>query len=546
MFMKLVKLLCATCLVIFLGHVSYGQDSAIRNSQDTLNKKLNRIDSGSNQLLQLTIDFNNIISKRDVLKDDINRLNNLQSRTQGQIDQLETKKNDLKKLNIELQNKIDTLRLLKDTLEKQTSTLRSGVENLAKEKDNLKKDTANLKKDSTNLAKAKLEVNKEIISLQSQLAKDEDSLEVIAKITKRDSIWVHRLNSGDSVRAHIKKVNISVREGLMTEIIVKTDFGTFRNKRAIVDVLHIEDRGDDHLIYVSQKFRSYRKDLFVFLDDAIEYDPVRSFLDLPYQDFDALLTPVDSVYEVKESTSVNTYFEIAGYTDIKGISGEPNGIAQFTADAKFITNTHNFPNTSLLYTHFISFVGGLSKFDNDFRGTPIYKAMDSVSRKDLLQRSTYRVGAKVNLLRAFTPPSPVYLFSDLQLNAGFNFVGSKVFDTVRKAGVVLDSVYRTVTQNQIYIEPKLTFDRHKNFSMTLSLPISFISVKESSGIKNFATEIWATPSINLMYFGKRNSKSRLFFRYNHWINLKDKTQAFSQMQLGYALNLTDTWGGKDK
>lgn len=516
-------------LILALSNSLNAQDSTSQ-FKDTLLSKVIQIDRTSAMIDSTTAVLQRLDAKRKSLARNIRDLEGRRQNVGTQVTQLNDVEDSLK-------NSIAEYVKYKDSLEKLAAGLKKGVEELNKEKGSLKKDTATL-------AKAKLDVQKTIESLESQLAKSEDSLEVIAKIFKRDSIWVRGINGRDSTRVKIRQVNISIREGIMTEIIVKTDFGTFRNKTATIDILHIDERGSDVLGYVSQAYRHKRKGIFVYLDDAIEYEPVRSFLDLPYQDFDALLTSTDSVYLVKESTSVNTYFEIAGYTDIKGISGEPNGIAQFTADAKFITNTRNLRNTSILPAHFVSFVGGLSKFDNDFRGTPVYKANDSVSRKDLLQRSTYRVGAKVNLLRAFTPPNPTYLFSDFQLNAGFNFIGSKVFDTVRKGGVALDSVFRTVTQNQFYVEPKLTFDRHRNFSMTLSLPISWISLKESSGIKNFTTETWIIPSISLMYFGKRNSKSRLFFRYNHWINLQDKSQAFSQLQLGYAINLTETWGNK--
>jgi hypothetical protein len=47
-----------------------------------------------------------------------------------------------------------------------------------------------------------------------------------------------------------------------------------------------------------------------------------------------------------------------------------------------------------------------------------------------------------------------------------------------------------------------------------------------------------------MYYSKRDSKSKIFFRYNHFINLKDKKQAFTQMQLGFAASLTNVMQGK--
>jgi hypothetical protein len=169
---------------------------------------------------------------------------------------------------------------------------------------------------------------------------------------------------------------------------------------------------------------------------------------------------------------------------------------------------------------------------------------DSVNRKDLLQRSTYYLGVKFNILRGFTSPRPRHLFNDLQFNVGYNFLGSKIFDTVLKGSTVIDTVFRNVTQNQIFLEPIAIINRHRNFSLSLSVPLYFVSVKKSALIKNDGWQAWLRPSINLMYFGKRDPASKVFFRYNHHINLRDPKYAFSQMQLGFAINLTEALGDK--
>jgi hypothetical protein len=230
---------------------------------------------------------------------------------------------------------------------------------------------------------------------------------------------------------------------------------------------------------------------------------------------------------------------VAAFTDIKGISGEPNGVAQFTADAKFMFNTRAIPGTSIVYANYISFQGGLSKFDSEFKGTEL-KGDNSLNRRDLLQRSNYKVGVKLNLFKGYLPPNPVLLYNTFELNVGYNVVGSQIFKTGFKdlAKTVADTTFRTVTQNQWYTEPTVTFSRRKNFSMCLALPCYINNVKKSSAIQNDGSEYWTVTSISLMYFGKRDVGSKIFFRYNHYINIKDKTQAFSQMQLGYSLNLT--------
>ncbi|MBO9200556.1 MULTISPECIES: coiled-coil domain-containing protein [Niastella] len=394
-----------------------------------------------------------------------------------------------------------------------------------------------------------------IMERQALISKQLDSLEVVATMSMRSMAKIY--NKGqlkDSAR--IREVNMTVKEGVILEIIVKTEKGTFRNKNNIIDLVHIGDEFVDEnkdenrrgiLHQENQKYDPQANLKYIFLDDVIDYNVIRSYNDVVYGDFDITLLPTktDSVYLLRESTSLNTYFNVAVFTDIKGLSGDANGLAQFTADAKFITRTKSVRGTALVPFHYISFQGGLSKFDNDFKGTALYNN-DSVSRKELLQRATYSLGLKVNLIRGFSSPKPNHLFSSIQLNAGYNFMGSKVYDTVQKGVQVIDTVLRNVSQNQIYIEPLVTIERHRNFAITLSLPVSFVSVKHSSFISNREWEPWIRPSINLMYFGKRQPNNKIFFRYNHHINLKHPTEAFTQMQLGISSNLTEVWDRNKK
>jgi hypothetical protein len=284
---------------------------------------------------------------------------------------------------------------------------------------------------------------------------------------------------------------------------------------------------------------------FIFPGDVISYDPIRSFGDIPYSEFDIALVN-DSLkekdsYIVKEDNSINSYFELSAFTDVSGISGNANGIAQIAGSAKFITSTRNFcEGKNLMGLQFISFNGGLSKFDSEFKGTFVNQK-DSVSRKDLFQRAQYTVGAKANIIRFVRSPYPRLLFNDLQINAGFNFMGSKIADTLVK---FTDTTYRTVTQNQLYIEPIISLSRQKNFNMSLSIPVFYQNVKASSFISNSGWEWWVCPSVNLMYYSKRDSNSKLFFRYNHFISLNDKKQGFNQMQLGYSTSLSNVMQGK--
>jgi hypothetical protein len=469
------------------------------------------------------------------------------------------------------------------------NTLLDEIENAKKELDKIKNDVKGAddtfkqkKNEADSLTKSNNEIEKKLKEAQMEILKKEDSLEIIAKICIKNSAplismkgslnkkekgeienYFQSLNKKDynkmadniefqddkgnvvaeAAKTVITHVRIEVNEGLINDLIVYTDKGIFRNKKATIDLVHVnEERLGDTLWMEGKDSKQY-----MLLGNVISYTPMKSYSDLPYTQFKIVLFPGTdkSCYELKESTSINAYFDVSVFTDIKGIGGEANGIAQINGNAKFIRRTKNVPNTAGIFFNFVSFVGGLAKFDNAFKGTFI-DSVKNVKRTDLLQRATYFVGVKHNIFHAVRSPYPKRSYSDFQLNAGYNFTGSKIFsvyykDTAARKG--LDTVYRNVTQNHFYVEPMVTFSRNGNFSMTVALPISFVNVKKSADILNDASETWITPSVSMMYFSKRNSKNKLFFRYNHWINIKKPENAFLQLQLGYSASISDLLGG---
>jgi hypothetical protein len=518
-------------------------------STDSIDNKLNVLANSSAKVATINSSLSILDSASSKLKKEIDDLQKKRGKTRSEMNILRKNIKELEKKQDSMLIKQNELKEETEKLKQSATFLKAQIDTLIKARDTLKVATAKLDTTKKKLAQETLDISKEIEKKQEIISKQRDSMETIATLTMHNSIdiWRDIPKKKDSIimKAKINRVHVNVKEGIITEIIVVTDSGTFRNKSSVIDLLHFGERGGDWLYMEKQVYKRGADYMYVYLDDVLLYAPIKSYLDIPYAEFDIDLKPgPDSIYLLRTSTSLNTYFNIAAFTDLKGISGEPNGLAQFTAEAKFITRTKNYKNTSIVPINYVAFRGGLSKFDNDFKGTQLYND-DSVSRKDLLQRAIYSVGVKVNILRAFPSTYPKHLINDMQLNIGYNFLGAKVFDTVFKdqAHTVIDTNYKNVTQNQFYIEPQMTFNRHKNFSMTIGLPFYLNSVKKSANISNSGWEYWICPSINLMYYGKRDASSKLFFRYNHFINLKEASQAFSQMQLGYAVNLTEVWGG---
>lgn len=550
-----MKTIFTLALLISLAVLASAQskiDSAIKKADTAINAKTKRLDNTKSEITNIQ----NVISdfeaqrltkehEKNSLQERILSLERKQNKTKVDLQKLLTEKTKLQKVNNEYQNVVDSLSTLAINLNKKIDSAKKQI-NEADSTIKSKKKEIDTKKEETKKLDSTIEQRKASIGLQL------DSVETIAIIEMRNSAQIYNAEKGTSVYAKIEEVRINVVQGIILEIIVKTDQGVFRNKgkanqggMVIADLLHLGNFIDKKLKIESYSSRNLlddkiRSSAYLLLKDVILYIPISSYTNAVYGEFEIALFPTDDkkFYLIKESTSINTYFNVAAFTDIKGISGEPNGVAQFTADAKFMLNTRTLPKTSMVYANYISFQGGLSKFDSQFKGTEL--TADVVDRKDLLQRSNYKVGIKLNLLKGYLPPNPVILYNTFELNVGYNVIGSQIFKTSFKdvAKTVVDTTFKTVTQNQWYAEPTITFSRRKNFSMCIALPCYINNIKKSAAIQNDESEYWAVPSISLMYFGKRDVGSKIFFRYNHYINIKDKTQAFSQMQLGYSLNLT--------
>jgi len=469
----------------------------------------------------------------------------------GIVDKTNTNIQVLARDSIQLKKNIAKLDSINAQLQKQqtiyqdsVNTIKDYVDKLKRQKQTLQKDTTKLHAAKKNLQSSTDSLVKTAQAVHAIIAKQKDSLEVVASITMNDKVDVFKAEGAKSYTTKVQSVYVLVKEGFMLEIVAVTDSGVFRNRFGIIDLLHFSKHRQHHLAFENPKSSPDQDNLFIYLGDVISYIPCRSYSDVPYMTFEKTLTPAaaDKTFLLRESTSINSYIDVSAFTDIQGISGSPNGLAQFSADAKFITNTKNKDSSSLVYLNYFSFTGGLAIYDNKFSGTQVY-GNDSVSRINLLQRATYQVGVKLNLLRVFPSPYPHSLFDNVELNVGFNFIGTNVFVTGFKdaAKTVPDSTSSTVTQNMWYIVPLVTLSRHKNFSLTISAPFDMVSIKQSADIKNFHNEFWTCPSIDLMFFGKQG---KVFFRYHYYINLNNPSQAFNQMQLGYSLNLTSVWRQK--
>lgn len=554
--MKKIVILIA---VIITTLYAKGQDSTANASLDSAIQK-------NNVLMQKFHDIDSIENKLKSAALDLNKAGADKNKLNTEITKLKKDKEKIIKELLLLDNQANSIKIDLENAKGKNDSLVSENKNLENEKE--RKINTNDSLDNANkaLQKSNDSTANELKEALVELSKQKDSLEIIAVITKQDSAVVFtkeavfkneflysalqsnnaiaelksNVAAGKNKKVRVLQIRAEVQEGLMLELIVKTSDGIFRNKLSPIDLVHIGERIGDKLYLEQRTATTTDSTPYIVLGDVLTYSPLKSYNSIPYSEFEIKLDTLEKSYEIKESTSINTYFNLAFFTDIKGISGEANGLAQIAGSAKFITSTRNVHGSSLIPFNYVSFQGGLAKFDNEFKGTFI-SPEDSIDRKDLFQRSQYNVGIKMNILHWVRSPYPRRLIQDIQLNAGFNFIGSRIADTLVKRN---DTLYRTATHNQWFIEPSISFTRNKNLNMCLSLPFYYQNIKASSGIANSSSTWWAAPSINLMYYSKRSTNSKLFFRYVHNIDLKKPKNAFVQLQLGYSVSVTDLLNGK--
>lgn len=543
------KLILSTILVFILSSVVF-----------TVNGQENKDSLVRIQIVKDSANAVTLIDSIKTLKNELEAAQNLIKTTKN-IDKQRIEIENSKKILQKLTDKNTELQLLNKKLFQENTKLKLSVDEEVKKNmviknanvnDSIKNDSIRKKTDT--LSNNVLKQLGILDSVRALLERVKDTMVVISEVSlakmnipiykdtnskqKQNRNKREALNSDDTCR--IREVKIRIKEGTILYINIYTNKGVFRNKKSPIGLTQI----NDERMYDKLFKDGYESVEFIYLNDVIVYTPRRNYNNIPYADIEFSLNKKDSIHFVNENTNINFYVDVAAFTDLKGISGDANGLAQIYMSGKFITSTKNIANTALIPFNFITVEGFIAKFDNSFKGTYIDTLTAKVDRTKMFQTSYYRVGAKVNLLHWVTSPYPKRLIEDMQLNFGYNFNGANTLRLINKATAgtpVFDTIFTPIIQNQWYLEPVVRFTRNSNFGFSISVPIIWQSVKASAGVSNKETIVYANPTISLSYYSPRSPSNRIFFRYSNFIDLKNPENAFTQAQLGYSASLTDVF-----
>lgn len=550
-----MKFFFSLTIFSFLFIHAYAQDSSFKKIDSAISLTRSVLDDKDKVIEENQQAINKTQQEIKILEKSIDSLSNIKNKTENDFKKLENKYDllkrkydtlllETKKLDITLNSKrqqsemLDTiLNLKKDTIVKQNKEVQELTSEQIKKRneiDSVRFLIENLKDSIAIIAEVYMNTSKAPLHMESNGKSQNANVTTPAKEVKDK---LKRMETGDSLI--ISSVKIRIREGQILSIQVFTNDGIYRNKSAPISLVTInEERNLDRLYAPGNK-----SDKFILLSSVINYIPRRTYSYFPYIDVEFALNKKDSVFFIKESTSLNSYFDVAVYTDLKGVSGDANGLAQININGKFITATKNIMNSAIVPFNFLTVNGFIAKFDNDFKGTYIDSVTKEVDRLKLFQTSYYRVGFKLNLLHWVLSPYPKRLIEDIQINLGYNFLGSRIMNIYIRdttgSKKIYDTSFEVVTHNQFFLEPLIVLTRHSNFGCILSCPFLYQDLKKSSGVSNREFLWYFNPTINLYYSSKKSPNSKIFFKYSHFIDMKNPESAFSQAQLGYSANLTD-------
>ncbi|SFC80683.1 hypothetical protein SAMN05421747_12919 [Parapedobacter composti] len=357
-------------------------------------------------------------------------------------------------------------------------------------------------------------------TIEKALKRKEDILKGLGgqqpSIKAFNAIGVHDAISIDSAV-------ITVSEGVMEHLQVYTADGrSFYNTKSPIPILTLERRFDDQLINPQDGSK-------ILLKDAVYFEAERRFNYFPDEQSITIRNSKDSTGTVSAvgtetlfaRNNLNSLVNLQVYSDLLGVFGDqPNGLIQFEANTKLYLHRANYPNTYIFapldaIEPFFHFNRIESKFD-----TINVSSTNEINRLELFRRYTYAVGLDVNLFRADWRPS-----NSFEVKAGYMYSSSNLVIGEDKIHAALHTPY---------IEAVLKSKRLNNFGFDLRGRYLWQKLNPNEFIGNDEWNRLVSFRANLFYFTDKQKADKMFLRFINYLNLSDRKQDFSQLQLGFS------------
>lgn len=361
--------------------------------------------------------------------------------------------------------------------------------------------------------KVELIANKDLIA-EKKYWKNNDSI-IFAKKREKYTLKI----------GYIDSISIAINEGVIEHIRVHTKEGDiFTNVSSPIPLLTIEKRFEDKLI-------NPRDGSFIFLKDAVYFEANRRFNYFPENGelklkntFKEDSTIVTGSKKLVAENGINSLVNLQVYSDLLGVFGnEANGIIQFEANSKFYLHRGTYKN-SYIFTPgdaiepFFHFSRIDSKFDT------ISITTGQVNRMELFRRYTYAVGLDVNLFRADFRPH-----NSFEIKAGYMYSSSSLNVEGNKITAGLHTPY-----GELVLKSK----KLNNFAIDIRARYLFQKMNPNEYISNDEWNQLVSFRAGISYFPNKNKTDKIFLRFVNYLNLSDRKEDFSLLQLGFSKTIT--------
>jgi hypothetical protein len=345
----------------------------------------------------------------------------------------------------------------------------------------------------------------------------------IVHLKNTGNIIVYNNDQEATDTIEIKKIVFDIRDGLILDIqVISNDNHVFTNYWAPIAITRFNNTCSwlySKYLVPNPKSKIYQvKPEHMYIHTCDFLNIIRKGVAVPDNVAFTLYKTGDSKI-LTRGAGINQVVDIRIYTDMFAALGdEPNGLAQIEGSSRVFINNKNWFNRSTTPFRYGYFLVQASKLDSKFQYTMVDS---SFTRLKAIQRNTVSAEIGFNLMG---------LWLQTKSRSWFSFNGGAGLHLVRLKNVQ-DTTW--VSSQFLFIETLFEFKELNNFGIDFSGRVlwqKFSGLTDQLSMMQPIVRIGATAYWNPL----NNPSSRIFFRTNYFHELRENSNPFVQIQIGYS------------
>lgn len=348
-------------------------------------------------------------------------------------------------------------------------------------------------------------------SIQNQI--DNYSLDFLEKTVGKVTFKYDSITYESKIHI-IDSVKIAIRDGMIEHLQVFVGDRSFYNTKAPISLLDIDRRFED-------KLYDPATNNYILLKNAIRFYADRRFNYIPDND-EIALTKTKLSQEIFANKNLNTLLDIQTYTDMLGLLGdEPNGIFQVNVSSKFFLHRKNLLNC---FTYIFSDIEPFfhySKVDSKFETLTVNSP--ELNPTEIFRRRNYSIGLGATIFQwDFKPANSVFI------KAGYQYSSTKMNIDENKTNAIIHLPYGEVG---------LRSNRLKGFGLNIYGRYSTAFLNNNTLFNGDLKTNLLSFHNSLNYRLSEKSSNELFFRFINYLDLKNRENDYSILQVGFRTSL---------